>query len=168
MKRIKVELKIRFHSEGKSMSNIETLSETKPFAFIVALDPNGWALMKRDLDLIKKVLLAVQARTDLAPRPVSVEGYDEVIVARHVQMLFKTGFLEGAEKQSGRSYAPIVMVTDLSWSGHEFLAALENENIWAKIKNSFSSDELAKMPLEALKAAAIGLATMLAKHRLGL
>ncbi|MER9140932.1 DUF2513 domain-containing protein [Mesorhizobium sp. M0051] len=43
--------------------------------------------MKRDMELIREILLAVQYRTDLTPKPLTLEGHDEVVVGRHIEML---------------------------------------------------------------------------------
>src|SRR5439155_1929098 len=52
------------------------------FRIIVALNAWGRASMKRDWDLIREILLAVQARPDLRPQPIKLEGYDDMVVAR--------------------------------------------------------------------------------------
>lgn len=106
--------------------------------------------MKRDMDLVREILLKVQARTDIKPSVLKIEGRDEVTVARHVQLLHEAGLLEGVSHK-GLNGPPLLWVTDLSWNGHDFIAALENDGVWNRIKASFSSSELANMPLAVLK-----------------
>lgn len=47
---------------------------------MIALNPQGVVAMKRDMDLVAKIMDAVEAKRDLRPAPISVEGYDEWVV----------------------------------------------------------------------------------------
>ena len=71
------------------------------------------------------------------PRPIQIEGYDDVTVARHVEMLIEAGLAKGSSRESGSSHTPVVKVTDLTWEGHEFASALQNKGVWNKIKQTF-------------------------------
>ena len=63
--------------------------------------------------------------------------------------------------------APELNVSDLTWEGHEFLATLKTETVWARIKSKFTPDQIAAMPLEALKSVAMALAVEWAKQHAG-
>lgn len=138
------------------------------FGIIVALDPKGRATVKRDMELVRKILLAVQAREDTRGEPVTIDGYEPHIVARHVEMLVDAGMLQGYQPPVGRSHAGKMAITDMSWAGHDFLAAMENKGVWAKLKGSFSAAELAGMPLDVMKDVGVGLLKEWAKSRVGL
>jgi hypothetical protein len=43
--------------------------------------------MTRDMELIRKILLEIQSRKDLEPREVKIEGYNDVILGRHIELL---------------------------------------------------------------------------------
>ena len=101
-------------------------------------------------------------------RELKVAGYDEMTVERHLEMLVDAGFVEGiVSRPLGITY-PLVMVTDLSWAGHDFASAITNENIWQKIKQSFSTKDLTTMPLTVIKNVAVGLLTKWAESKVGL
>lgn len=134
---------------------------------MVALDPNGRAAMKRDMELIRAILLNVQARADLEPRSVQIDGADPMTVGRHVEMLHAVGFLEGYDASHIESPIPTILVTDLSWEGHEFIAALQNDTVWSQIK-SMAAGEMGKLPLSVVKDAAVALARRWAFGQLGL
>jgi len=53
--------------------------------------------VKRDMELVRQILLTVQAKTSLEPELIKIDGHDDAIVGRHVEMLFDNGFLEEAE-----------------------------------------------------------------------
>jgi len=136
------------------------------FCFIVALHPNARVLMTRDMELIRKILLSIQARTDTEPRTVNIEGVDSVTLVRHVEMLLGQGLIEGRSFRT--TEANRIDVTDLSWAGHDFIGVLENSGVWDKIKQSFSVAELAGMPLSVLKDVGVGLLKEWAKKKVGL
>ncbi|WP_189384644.1 MULTISPECIES: DUF2513 domain-containing protein [unclassified Mesorhizobium] len=135
---------------------------------IVALDPKGRAVVKRDMELIREILLAVQNRTDLTPRPLTLEGHDEVVVGRHIEMLSEAGLIDGPLSTRVSQPYDVVLIKDLSWEGHDFIAALVNKGVWSKIKQSYSAAELAGLPLSVLKEVGIGLLKEWAKSKVGL
>jgi hypothetical protein len=135
---------------------------------IVALRRNARTLMTRDMELIRKILLEIQARKDLEHREVAIDGYDAVILGRHVELLFRAGLIEGTKSgEIGADYSRI-FISDLSWEGHDFVAALENKSVWSKITQSFSATELAGIPLPILRDVGVGLLKEWAKSKVGL
>ena len=88
--------------------------------------------MQRDMDLIRKVLLAMEAGgnfTDL-----NIEGYDQVQVNYHIWLLRDGGFIEGHELPFVAGVPQGYAVT-LRWSGHDFLSAARSERIWVQVLN---------------------------------
>lgn len=124
--------------------------------------------MTRDMELIRKIITAIQARKDASPSALEIADADEATVARHLEMLLDAGLIEGTK--SGRYDAPYLKITvkDLSWAGHDFASALGNESVWAQMKKTFSPADLATMPFGVLKDVGIALLTQWAKSRLGL
>lgn len=108
--------------------------------------------MQRDMELIRKIILTVQAKNDLAPRKLLIDSYEEWIVARHVELLMKSGMLDTGEPfypMSGEP--PTILVRDLSSEGHDFAASLGNDTVWGQIKQKVSPGDLAVMPLKVIK-----------------
>jgi hypothetical protein len=133
----------------------------------ITLAPNARVLMTRDMELIRKILLEIQSRKDLEPREVKIEGYNDVILGRHIELLFTAGIIEGLESRQISNTSRIV-VTDMSWAGHDFIGAIENKSVWNKITQSFSATEVARMPLSVLADVAIELLKGWAKKQVGL
>jgi Hypothetical protein (DUF2513) len=135
---------------------------------IVELDPVGVVAMTRDMELIRKIISAVQARKDAAPEMgMTIEGYDPAVVMRHVEMLFNAGFIDGTQRGTAGG-KPLIVVRDLSWSGHDFASAIENEGIWATIKQKLTPAELATVPLSIVKDAAVAMLKTYIMGKLGL
>lgn len=123
--------------------------------------------MKRDMELIRAILRHVQARNSISPEEVEIDGHEDWIVSRHVEMLADAGFLQTAGTLRTEELL-IIPVIDLTWEGHDFVAALENEGIWAKIKQAFPPSELAGMPLALVKGMGLKLLEAYAMQKIGL
>lgn len=126
------------------------------------------AEMQRDMNLVRKIMLQVQSRGDVFPRTVKIDDVDDEILGRHVEMLFDAGFLDGSKMQSVSLNYHIVLVRDLSWEGHDFIASISKDGVWQKIKETFSPTELSTMPLKVIKDASIACFTSIVKARMGL
>ena len=58
--------------------------------------------MKRDMDLVLKILRSVEAREDAGDLvPVAVEGYTDEQIGFHVKLLVDSGRLEGEDHGGG-------------------------------------------------------------------
>lgn len=121
--------------------------------------------MKRDMVLIREIMLAIEARQDKKLRPLEIDGHEALVVAHHVEMLLKAKLIEGRASSREPNRFDI---NDLTWEGHDFLTTLRNEKVWAKLKQSFSAAELASIPLAVIKDLGIGLLTQWAKNQVGL
>jgi len=87
--------------------------------------------MQRDMDLIRKIMLAVEeAASTLGTIEVKIDGYTDQQVAYHVALLREAGLLHAVDlsSKSGLDFRP----TRLTWAGHEFLDAARNDTIWRK------------------------------------
>jgi hypothetical protein len=138
-------------------------------ATIIALDLHGRAMMQRDMELIRDLLLEIRSREDVAPKILKMEGRDELVVGRHIEMLYQAGLIDGVYAERTSS-SPIgeVFVRDLSWEGHDFIAALENQTVWGQIKQKFSAAELATLPLSIVKNVGMAILNEWAMQKAGL
>jgi hypothetical protein len=115
--------------------------------------------MKRDMVLIRKILIAIEDRppgSDSTGPVVMPEG-DPVAVGEHVHLLVEGGFVEAINVTAQQDPHPQYLVERLTWEGHDFLCAIRHDTAWAKI-----SAELTKhggsLPFEIVKA--IGIAAL--------
>ena len=92
--------------------------------------------MKRDMDLIRDILLAVENHPySCAPFEVQVASHTPAEIGYHVMLLHQAGFLEAASTQAisdtdASCWKPI----SLTWEGHEFLEAARSSENWVKVK----------------------------------
>jgi hypothetical protein len=94
--------------------------------------------MKRDMDLIRSVLLRLEE--DIGDRgavysfqytnkKMVVEGYADEEVSGHLAMLLNSPFVEGKRALSGE-----FLVKGLTWEGREFLDSIRGNDVWQKTK----------------------------------
>lgn len=95
--------------------------------------------MKRDMDLIRELLLEIEEKHDGSGYQVNLDytNYpkkteDEILY--HLVLLNEVGFIECANdfRQNG-------IIRNLHWAGHDFLDSIRDDKIWAQTKEGASS-----------------------------
>ena len=97
--------------------------------------------MKRDLELVRKLLLYFEEKPDQAAiENVHVDGYDREAISYHLILLYEAGLI-AAEPYLSKTSKRIIDVLPfrLTWEGHELLAAARNDSVWRKAKSSVAS-----------------------------
>jgi len=123
--------------------------------------------MKRDMDLVRKILMAcADHEHGFAPPTLQIEGYSEEQVGHHVYLMMQAGLVKGADVTAMGSSSPEAVLSSITWAGHEFLEASRDEGLWTKAKQAAGST--GGMVLDVLKSVLIGLATEAAKKAAGL
>ncbi|WHA41916.1 DUF2513 domain-containing protein [Agrobacterium larrymoorei] len=118
--------------------------------------------MKRDLDLIRTLLLRLEDTevpaghlTRLGPNELQIDGYSGEEIAYHIQLLKSAGFvreLRSKPLRYGLNYS------GLSWEGHEFLDSVRDDAIWRETRKAvraaggFTFDFVMDVAKEILKA----------------
>jgi Hypothetical protein (DUF2513) len=115
--------------------------------------------MRRDFDLIRQILLAVEQAEpftdirDLGPFEAEFET-----VAYHAQLLVEARLLKALISEASNSRYPIgVMVERLTWAGHDYLDTVRSETIWSKVKATLA-ERIGTAAFEVVKAVAIAIA----------
>lgn len=105
--------------------------------------------MKRDMNLIRAVLIKAQQDD---PNGI-VEGHSKDAVKYHRALAIQKGLLSGKVQKdySHLSQVPAaVVITGLTWEGHDFIDAIENEKDWVKVK-AFLADAGKQLTIETIK-----------------
>lgn len=122
--------------------------------------------MRRDPDLIRTILLTVEAsETGELLRLPPIEGHSSDAVHFHVRLLLEAGLLQTAMPNRGPQQDWIVL--RLSWAGYDFVDHVRDPKVWRTTKagaakiGSWSLDTLSTLAKAAIlaKAAALGLPT---------
>jgi hypothetical protein len=111
--------------------------------------------MKRDLDLVREILLAVEAHpTPMKTAKLTMHGRSPDEVSYHVKLMAEAGLVQAIDlsSHSGIEWRP----TSLTWEGHEFLDATRADTIWQKVK-AILKDKGIEAPLSVVQNVAIKL-----------
>jgi hypothetical protein len=91
--------------------------------------------MKRDLDLIRKILLALEEHEHgFAPEELVIEGYSEEQIGFHIYLIGEAGLAKVAESARVNDPSPKAFAVNLTWAGYEFLESAKDDNLWGKAK----------------------------------
>jgi len=99
--------------------------------------------MKRDLDLIRTIMLKVEAEIVPALGPIlaalGITGHSDSEILYHLDMLKMAGFIVGGSTNTIvveiDKNPTSVAVLELTWQGHELLDDIRDPEIWRKTKN---------------------------------
>jgi DNA-binding transcriptional ArsR family regulator len=96
--------------------------------------------VKRDLELVRRILLHLE-QGEASPSGFGAfveDGYGLPAIHYHIRLLHDAGLIEADEIVPGQWWPE-----RMTWSGHEFLDAARNEELWRetkkKIENSAGS-----------------------------
>ena len=114
--------------------------------------------MKRDMDLIRTILLAVEGADEriLDAGELASDSWSRVTVARHMELLINAGLAEGdvSEYIGGGVDA---FISKLTWNGHDFLDAIRSDSVWEKTKATVA-ETVGSASFEVIKAVATAVA----------
>ena len=122
--------------------------------------------MKRDMELVLKVLEFFEQRQDISVvEKVEIPGYDNRVVAYHCRRMYEAGLLDAETVTSKTTSVRLIKVLPfgLSWQGHEFLDAMRNQTVAEKVRRRLGGT-LADVPFALIKE----LALAIGREQLGL
>ncbi|MFC0686408.1 DUF2513 domain-containing protein [Novosphingobium clariflavum] len=89
--------------------------------------------MKRDMELIRQILLEIEADDDVFAAIPRIKGKSLKLTRYQIDMLVSEGYLsEHMEENYG---TPIELGFQITWKGHEFLETIRDPVIWSKTKD---------------------------------
>lgn len=98
--------------------------------------------MTRDMDVIRTLLLRLEGRykgigtlvLDHGDEELAIEGVDPLAVTYNLGLLVEAGFVKGRVTATGD-----FMMEGMTWSGHDFLDSVRDEEIWRRTKDGVSA-----------------------------
>ena len=108
--------------------------------------------MKRDWDLIRKILLQVESLGDTQSQIEGVEGMDAENVSYHINLMVEAGLVIGDCTQ-GLDGPLRCSASLLTWAGHEFLDKIRSAGVWNKVK-AMAREKGLSLSFEMIKTAA--------------
>lgn len=97
--------------------------------------------MKRDLELLRKLLLSIEESDDIPVHPDQLAKlcHDQNLLNYHIHLLFEAGFIEAIESNIMGNPIPQYLILYLSNSGCDYLDSVRDVTVWNKVKSCLSS-----------------------------
>ena len=101
--------------------------------------------MKLDMELARTILLKIEADPSFNGSPqnrstnatrLGITGHDDAEVTYHLVQLIEASLLDGNVKMAAIGE---VVVSKLTWSGHQFLNDIRDPDIWSKTRERAKS-----------------------------
>lgn len=117
--------------------------------------------MKRDLGLIRNILLEIEELDEDGSHSLQIQGYSNAEILYNVSLLVDEGYIKG------KATREMLYLESLSWSGHDLLDSMRDKNVWAKLRRAID-DTVGSVSLETVKRLGVALTEQYLKDRLGL
>ena len=118
--------------------------------------------MKRNFDLIRKLLIYLEEKPDdkiVNAKDLEIDDYDEKDVMYNFILMDQAGLIRCERQYSSSTPDRVINVFpfSLTWDGHEFLELSRNETTWNNAKSIVLSKS-GVLSLDVLKALLISMA----------
>jgi hypothetical protein len=102
--------------------------------------PDRQSIMKRDLDLIREILLSVESWNDSQPLTLgslTYEGKTKQEIGYQLELLEDVGYIDVRiiKDHGGTGYLDAFIVR-MKMAGHEYLASVRSPEVWNKTKTT--------------------------------
>lgn len=124
--------------------------------------------MKRDMDLVRHVLMTVErAESEVQIDGLVVDGkWHLAMVAYHVELMSAQGLVDAQVYHAGDAVVGGA-VTALTWDGADYLDAIRDDAVWRRTKDVVRKS-VGSTTMDVIKQAAVMVATSAIKSSLGL
>lgn len=92
--------------------------------------------MKRDLDLVRQVLLQIEALPAGPPAQYRTSEIDDPVLLAHFELVIAAGLVNGKIARSQGARGDVISISGLTWEGHEWLEMVRSQALWNEIKSS--------------------------------
>ena len=90
--------------------------------------------MKRDMELIRKILITLEeSEKTQGWTPLKFKGYSDDQISYQVKILAKQGIIEATDCSSMNNFA--WEAKGLTWDGHDYIEAIRDDARWEKVKD---------------------------------
>lgn len=93
--------------------------------------------MKRDMDLVRTILLALADSDEpLWSTDLVTDEYSRDVIGYHFLILDEAGLIMANVKAAGDDPYYIAVASRLTWEGNDFLDAVRDESIWKRVRST--------------------------------
>ena len=121
--------------------------------------------MQRDMELVRTILLAIEGTDEpecnLQQVNDALPESPAEIISGHLDILKKGGLIEIKSPVRTLSNVLSFAILELTWEGHDFIAAAKNESVWKKMLEALKEKgygEAANAPFALIKSLLMNIA----------
>ncbi len=93
--------------------------------------------MKRDMDLVRTILLALADSDEpLLSTDLVTDEYSRDVIGYHFLILDEAGLIMANVKPAGDDPYYFAVASRLTWEGNDFLDAVRDESIWKRVRST--------------------------------
>lgn len=93
--------------------------------------------MKRDMDLVRTILLALADSDEpLRSADLVTDEYSRDVIGYHFLILDEAGLIMANVKAADNDPYYIAVASRLTWEGNDFLDAVRDESIWKRVRST--------------------------------
>lgn len=120
--------------------------------------------MKRDMELIRKIMLAAESgEGGWCGDTSKIEGYTDHQIGYHRYLICASGLAKGDDTSCTEDTGPNWIIEYLTPTGHDFIESIRSDTVWNKTKDRIAST-VGTASLEVFKQ----LAVKIGKEMLGI
>lgn len=113
--------------------------------------------MKRDMDLLRNMLITIESCNDVPPNTLRIESFLDLcdqpsVISMHLELLKDAGLIEVNRIPRNDSVKGFEVIR-ITFEGYEYLDAIRNARIWRNVKDRIAA--VGGATLDIIKAVAI-------------
>ena len=110
--------------------------------------------MKRDLDLVRELLLQIEALPAGPPAQYRTSEIEDPVLLAHFELVIGAGLVNGKIARSQGARGDVISISGLTWEGHEWIEMVRSQSVWNETK-SMLLDSGGALTYELTKIAAM-------------
>jgi hypothetical protein len=92
--------------------------------------------MKRDLDLVRQLMLQIEALPAAPPVQYRMSEIEDPVLLAHLELLIEAGLVNGRISRSQGTRGDVISVSGLTWHGHEWVEMVRSQSLWNEVKSA--------------------------------
>lgn len=125
--------------------------------------------MKRDLDLVRSILIYVEkAEDEVDAEDLVTDGWPFETVAYHIRLMAHHGLVDLSDDTRDMNGETLSLtVSGLTWDGQDYLDAIRDPKVWAKVKKTVK-EAIGSTTFEVVRQTGALVAMSMVKASLGM
>lgn len=118
--------------------------------------------MRRDMDLVRSILLQVEAATGpVESGELDYGGHSQQEVYYHIDLMANRGLIDADLRRDWSGRVISATVSALTWDGQDYLDAMRDDRVWSRAKAAIAKG-VGSTTFGVIKAVCVEVATKLA------